>query len=154
MPSFQIVLERLVESGKPFRGIGIFGDGTTDRKDAAAFILREHGETSLFALRPCEGTYDPRPLHQLLKTMDRGFLRAYDSSWKDGLCFLYTGTRVFPLLSVQCEAEPFAPWIAKDGARLPFGAAFRSALRREVLGSKRIPVDPLSLEYALRANLC
>ncbi|MCE5242140.1 MAG: hypothetical protein ABFD98_07165 [Syntrophobacteraceae bacterium] len=152
-PSFQIALEQMAERGYLFRGIGIFGGGRERRDEAAAVILEEHGRRSLFALRPWGDGHNYRSLHQLLRTLDRGFFKAYDSSWKDNLCFLYSGTQIVPLLSIQCEPEPFAAWSAENAARFPFGAALRSFLRREVLGAAHLPADPLSLRYALWANL-
>lgn len=151
-PSFQIALEQMAGRGNPFRGIGIFG-GRERREEAMAVILEEHGRRSLFALRPWSDGHNHRSLHQLLRTLDRGFIKAYDSSWKDNLCFLYSRTQIAPLLSVQCEPEPFAAWAAGNARRFPCGAALRCFLRREALGPALPEADPLSLRYALWANL-
>jgi len=116
-------------------------------------ILEEHQETGLFALRPVHSESRHRSLQTLLRQPDRGFFRAYDSSWKDNLCFLYAGTQVRPLVSPQWETEPFPAWLAAQGRKFAFGEALRSRLRREVPGEERTEPDPLGLEYSRWANL-
>lgn len=153
-PSFQLTLQRLQERGCPFRGIGIFDPGGgTRREDAEEIICREHDTVRLFALRPHSDTYHRQALSELLQGSAGHFCKTYDSSWKDDLCFIYTGTQVLPLLSVQCEMEPFAPWLALRGVKYPFGSWLRQRLRREVLGQKSLVETRLSEEYFAWANL-
>lgn len=153
-PSFQLALQRLQERGCPFRGIGIFDPGGgTRREDAEEIICREHYQVRLFALRPHSDTYYRQALSELLQGNAGHFCETYDSAWKDDLCFIYTGTQVLPLLSVQCEMEPFAPWLAFQGVKYPFGSWLRQHLRREVLGQKALVQTRLSKEYFAWANL-
>ena len=152
-PSFKLALDRMRRCGLPYRGIGIFDDKTSKREDALNIICDECDSARLFALRPFMDTHNPVSLHHLLQTLDRRFFGAYDSSWKDNLCFLYTGTQVFPLLSVQCDAEPFPGWVLADHAKLPFGAYFRQRLRQRALGSMSNAHEPFCLDYAEWASL-
>jgi hypothetical protein len=154
-PSFQLALEELRRRGHPYQGIGVFADGGTRRRNAEAVILQEHRDARLFALRPFADRNNPRPLQRLLEDLDEDFFRTYDSSWKDNLCFLYEGTQVCPLLSIQCETETFSPWVVADGRKHPFGAFWRRRLRRAVLGEKPSGGEPddLSSRYALWASL-
>lgn len=152
-PSLQVALDRLVNQGYPFRGIGVFDSGGSRSPDALKIILEEHQETGLFALRPVHSESRHRSLQTLLRQPDRGFFRAYDSSWKDNLCFLYAGTQVRPLVSPQWETEPFPAWLAAQGRKFAFGEALRWRLRCEVLGEERTEPDPLGLEYSRWANL-
>lgn len=156
-PSFQLALERLHRQGCRYRGIGIYDrTGATKREKAEAIICRDHSDVRLFALRPCTDVHSFSSFQQLLETSDYRFFQTYDSSWKDNLAFLYAGTQVFPLLSIQCETELFSAWIASEHGKYPFGAYFRNRLRRKVLETKksRTPADALSDCYALWANLC
>ena len=153
-PSFQLTLQRLQERGCPFRGIEIFDPGRgTRREDAEEIVCSEHDAVRLFALRPHSDTYQRQALSELLRGSARHFCETYDSSWKDDLCFIYTGTQVLPLLSVQCEMEPFPPWLAFQGVKYPFGSWLRQRLRREVLGQNALVETLLSKEYFAWANL-
>lgn len=153
-PSLKLVLERLQGEGRPFRGIGVFDWQGSSREEALHLICREHHRIVLFALRPCSDRHNFHSLHQLLADRPWPFFQDYDSSWKDGLCFLYAGTQVFPLLSVPTDIENVPAWIAGGGARYAFGSYWRGRLR-EALGGKglRSP-DDLSVPYAMWANLC
>ena len=137
----------------------MFGAGTdtAPRRQAEDFICDRQAVIRLFALRPYADTVNTRSLEQLLGELDYRFLQPenYDSSWKDNLCFLYTGTQVFPLLSIQTEAECFAGWVATESGRYPFGYTLRRRLRQMALGGQehRSCSDPLSLSYASWANL-
>lgn len=152
-PSFKLALNAMRRRGHPFRGIGVFDDGTSRRDEALDLICREHPATRLFALRPLGDAHTPSSLHRLLEGGLSRFLPCYDSSWKDNLCFIYAGTQVLPFVSVQCEMEPFPAWVVAGHCRIPFGTAFRRRLRRKVLGTRDAMVHPLSLRYAQWANL-
>lgn len=152
-PSFQLALEQMVAEGARFRGIGIFGKDGSRRIDAEAIILSEHSRTDLFALRPNADVHVPRSFDQLLAGLDPCIFQSYDSSWKDNLCFLYFGTQVSPLLSVQTEMESFAPWVIMDGRKEPFGAFFRRTLRRLVLREEASVPDSFWSSYVAWANL-
>jgi hypothetical protein len=156
IPSFQLALRRLRQKGYLYRGIGIYDDKWSDRLEAEKIISEEHPQIRLFALRPFKDTHYSRSLHQLLGELDYGIFRAYDSSWKDNLCFIYAGTQVFPFLSVQCEMETFSPWVAVEHRRIPFGLYLRGRLREKVLGPDglRMFEDTVSHDYAIWANLC
>ena len=135
-PSFQLALRRLRKWGIPCRGIGIFDEGDSKREDAVEIVQKEHETTRLFALRPVSEDHYGLLFESLLERRDYDFFHRYDSSWKDNLCFLYAGTQVFPLLSVQTEPEPFAAWAWVKGRRVPFGAYWRKRLRLQVAGGK------------------
>ncbi len=152
-PSFKLALNEMKRRGLPFRGIGVFDEGDSRRDEALDLICQEYRSTRLFALRPFNDTHNPASLHCLLQGGLRYFLSHYDSSWKDNLCFMYAGTQVLPFVSVHCEMEPFPAWIVSGNRRIPFGAAFRHRLRRNVLGTQCCMVHPLSLRYAQWANL-
>jgi hypothetical protein len=158
-PSLQLALERLCENSSRYAGIGVFGAGTeaAPRRQAEDFICDRQAVIRLFALRPYADNVNTRCLEQLLGELDYRFLQLenYDSSWKDNLCFLYTGTQVFPLLSIQTEAECFAGWVATESGRYPFGYTLRRRLRQMALGGqdRKSSSDPLSLSYASWANL-
>lgn len=153
-PSFKLVLKRLCEDGYPYRGIGVFDSQGSSRAQARAIICNEHRRTTLFALRPYSDGHNYRSFERLIARRDHGFFKEYDSSWKDGLCFLYVGTQVFPLLSIQSDLESVPAWIAQEGVRIPFGYWFRNRLRESVLGKRRREGDILSVQYATWANLC
>jgi hypothetical protein len=154
-PSFQLALKHLADRGYPFCGIGIFDwTGNTNRRDGADIMVQGCDKTRLFALRPITDTHNPHSLQRLLEDMDHSFFHSYDSSWKDNLSFIYTGTQVFPLLSVQCEMEPFAAWVAAGHRKHSFGSYLRRRLRYEALGGTSADFDSLFLEYARWANLC
>lgn len=152
-PSFKLALNQMKRRGHPFRGIGVFDDGTSRRDEAMDLICREHFATRLFALRPLNDTHNPSSLHRVLEGGLSRFLSCYDSSWKDNLYFIYTGTQVLPFVSVQFEMEPFPAWIVAGRRRVPFGTAFRRRLRRDVLGPLDAMVHPISLRYAEWASL-
>ena len=156
-PSLMPALEELAARGLPFRGIGVF-DGTfdeknSDRRQAEEIILADYPENRLFALRPLSDNHYTGTFRRILDGSDWAFFRFYDSSWKDNLVFIYSGTQVFPLLSVQTEMEPITPWVSDGHARYPFGSWFRRELRRRVLGPESTTQDPLSRAYASWANL-
>lgn len=152
-PSFQLALANLA-ARVAFRGVGIFDWLGSDRSEALQLICREHGSVRLFALRPCSDDHYPRSFLQLIQNRDYRFFAHYDSSWKDNLCFLYVGTQVHPLLSVQCDMEVFPTWVGVERRKHPFGAYFRGRLREMVLDVKSDTADELSWRYAHWANLC
>jgi hypothetical protein len=151
-PSFALALEELAAEGLPFRGIGVFDPHGSDRQDALETIGGEYPAKKLFALRPADDNHYAGIGKRILDGTDVRFLSSYDSSWKDNLVFIYAGTQVFPLLSVQTEMEDVAPWVSSGRERYPFGSWFRRRLRREALGATD-PADPLSLAYSTWANL-
>lgn len=153
-PSLKLTLKQLRSQGYPYSGIGVFGWDGSSRTDAIEIIANTHHETVLFALRPHTDCHNFRPLQQLLEIRDYRFFQDYDSSWKDGLCFLYSGTQVFPLLSVQSDREDFPAWIVVAGVKVPFGSYIRGRLQEAVLGKSHTDSDAFSLQYALWANLC
>lgn len=153
-PTFGLALQRLIERGCPYRGIGIFGEGRWERERAREIILDEHGAVRLFALRPFTDMHHQASLKGILFDSEARFPEVYDSSWKDDLGFLYTGTQVWPLLSVQCTPEIFPGWVGAFHRKIPFGAWFRSRLRNLALGRDAAPAaDQLSLDYGSWANL-
>ena len=153
-PSLKLVLRQLCKQGRPFRGIGVFDWQGSSRNEALEIIRHGHLETVLFALRPFSDSHNPHSFQQLLEDRPLSFFRGYDSSWKDGLCFLYAGTQVFPLLSVPTDRENLPAWIVAAGMKVPFGAYWRRRLRRAVLGKRSEATAPLSVSYAMWANLC
>jgi len=153
-PSLKLTLKQLRSQGYPYSGIGVFGWDGSSRADAVEIIANSHHETVLFALRPYTDCHNFRPLQQLLENRDYRFFQDYDSSWKDGLSFLYSGTQVFPLLSVQSDREDFPAWVVVAGVKVPFGSYMRGRLREAVLGKSHTDSDAFSLQYALWANLC
>ena len=153
LPSFLAALEELACRGLPFRGIGVFDGKGSDRRQAEEIILAEYPENRLFAMRPLSDNHFAGVFRRVLDGSNWGFFRSYDSSWKDSLVFIYAGTQVIPLLSVQTEMETVAPWISDGHARCPFGKWFRRELRRRALGSVEATPDMLSSVYASWANL-
>lgn len=151
-PSFALALEDLAEEGLPFRGIGVFDPHGSDRRDALEIIRGEYPAKKFFALRPAGDHHHGGVGNRILEGRDGRFLKSYDSSWKDNLVFIYAGTQVFPLLSVQTEMEATAPWVSTGRERYPFGSWFRRRLRREAIGADD-PADPLSLACSAWANL-
>ena len=159
-PSLQLAVRQWRDAGLACQGIGVFsecGAERVDRDRAEEFILAHHTDTRWFALRPFSDGFQPRSLEQLLDRRDYAFLHAaaYDSSWKDNLAFIYAGTQVAPLVSVQCDAELFPAWVLVDGRKWPFGAFLRGTLRRMVLGHEDQGLAPrgVAARYAEWANL-
>jgi hypothetical protein len=152
-PSLQLALKKLSQEGLPCRGIGAFDWTRSSREEAIRMICREHDQYLLFALRPWSDDHNFKPLEKLLNSRDEGFFKAYDSSWKDNLCFIYSGTQVLPLISIQGDREDFSAWIFANGARYPFGAYWRHSLRCLNLGRRHASHDAFSRSYALWANL-
>lgn len=153
-PTLKLVLKQLSGQGRAFRGIGVFDWRGSSRTEALQIICREHHQTSLFALRPFSDCHNFHSFQQLLEDRPHPFFQDYDSSWKDGLCFLYAGTQVFPLLSIPTDRENLPAWIASEGDKYPFGSYWRSRLREAVLGKRPEAADPLSVSYAMWGNLC
>lgn len=153
-PSLKLVLRQLSDQGRPFRGIGVFDWQGSSRTEALEIIHHGHSESMLFALRPFSDCHNRHSFHQLIEDRPLSFFQDYDSSWKDGLCFLYAGTQVFPLLSVPTDRENLPAWVAAAGMKVPFGAYWRARLRRAVLGKRSEAAAPLSVSYAMWANLC
>lgn len=153
-PSFQLALKKYATLGLPFRGVGVFDCSQSVRTQALEYISNEHQKTDLFALRPYNDLHYPRSLYQLMRDRDYQFFRRYDSAWKDGLVFIYVGTQVFPLISVQCDVESFPGWVALGTNKYPFGIYFRNRLRKITLGEWDAGADQFSSEYAHWANLC
>jgi len=160
VPSLGLALEDLAGRGLPFRAIGIFDTGVSlgglhgaERADATRIILNDHPQKALFALRPLNENHCPEAFRWIFKDLDMKFFLNYDSSWKDNLDFIYTGTQVFPLLSVQTEMESISPWIFNGRERFAFGTWFRRRLRHISLGKLEGISDPLCLEYCSWANL-
>jgi hypothetical protein len=159
-PSLGIALEDMAGRGLPFRGIGSFSTGAetcrsyaAESADAVRIILNEYPEKALFALRPLNENHCPDAYRRIFKDIDMGFFLNYDSSWKDNLAFIYAGTQVFPLLSLQAEMEPVSPWVAGRGERFAFGAWFRRMLRYISVGKQDGPSEQLCLEYCSWANM-
>lgn len=152
-PSFKLALQRMTRVRPALRGIGIYDTGYSSRQDALKIICNSHDATELFALRPFSDAHNPVGLKQVLRSLDHRLLRPYDSSWKDNLTFLYTGTQIRALLSVQCEEEEFSPWVAVEREKMLFGAYLRARLREGVLGSEAAACEPLALRFASWAHL-
>ncbi len=158
-PSLKLALRQWRDAGLVCRGIGVLGDGIRKvaRQRAEEFIVAHHTDTRWFALRPFGDGFRPRSLEQLLGRREYAFLNpaVYDSSWKDNLVFIYAGTQVAPLVSVQCDAELFPAWVVVDGRKWPFGAFLRKVLRRMVLGheDEELAREGLARRYAEWANL-
>jgi len=160
VPSLGLALEDLAGRGLPFRAIGIFDTGASlggshraERADAVGIIVNDYPQKALFALRPLNENHCPDAFRWIFKDLDMKFFLNYDSSWKDNLAFIYTGTQVFPLLPVQTEMESISPWIFNGRERFAFGAWFRRRLRHISLGKLARISDPLCLEYCSWANL-
>lgn len=153
-PSFQLALKRLSQAGKPYRGIGIFDWNGSSREDALEIIRREHNRCRLFAVRPHSDTHNHHSFHRLIERVDHGFVKAYDSSWKDNLSFLYAGTQVYPFLSPPSEAEDVPAWVGFRGFKHPFGTYLRKRLRKRLSCRDDHTMDRLSRQYAFWANLC
>ncbi len=141
-PSYRLALDSMIAAGLPFRGIGIFDRNGSDRGDAERIIVSSHSSTQLFALRPWTDEHFPRSFDGLLRDLDARVFRTYDSSWKDNLAFIYSGTQVSWLLSLQTSMETFSPWVVVEGRKYPFGAFLRGAIRRRILD---VPAEPRSL---------
>ena len=159
-PSLGIALEDMAGRGLPFRGIGSFAPGAeagrsyeAERANAVRTILDEYPEKALFALRPLNENHCPDAYRRIFKDLDMGFFLNYDSSWKDNLAFIYVGTQVFPLLSLQAEMESVSPWVAARGERFAFGTWFRRMLRHISVGKPEGPSERLCFEYCSWANL-
>jgi hypothetical protein len=160
VPSLGLALEDLAGRGLPFRAIGIFDTGASlggshraERADAVGIIVNDYPQKALFALRPLNENHCPEAFRWVFKDLDMKFFLNYDSSWKDNIAFIYTGTQVFPLLPVQTEMECVSPWIFNGRERFAFGTWFRRRLRHISLGKMEGISDPLSLEYCSWANL-
>jgi hypothetical protein len=153
LPSLRLALKDLSQQGLPFRGIGIFDNGASLRSEALRIIDGAFPEKSLFVLRPLNDNHCPDTFRRIFRDPDFHFFRNYDSSWKDNLVFIYTGTQVIPLLSIQTEMESICPWICVANRRYPFGAWFRQVLRAKALGTRDVFCDPVYLEYSSWANL-
>ncbi|MEN6437095.1 MAG: hypothetical protein ABFD97_00790 [Syntrophobacter sp.] len=161
-PSLGLALEDLRARGLPFRGIGIFDPKESKRAEAAGIIMGEYPRSLLFALRPLGDSHFAGSLKRVFEQPDFGFFHDYDSSWKDNLVFIYSGTPVFSLLSVQTEMETTSPWVLDGRRRCPFGAWFRQKLCRKMRGGMLSGEDvagagrwndPLWETYAEWANL-
>ena len=159
-PSLGIALEDMAGHGLPFRGIGSFDAGAAggrsyevERAGAVQTILNEYPEKALFALRPLNENHCPNTYRRIFTDLDLGFFLNYDSSWKDNLAFIYTGTQVFPLLPFQAEMESVSPWVSGRGERFAFGTWFRRMLRHISIGKPGCPLERLCLEYSSWANL-
>jgi len=152
-PSLQLALEQLRAAGHAVRGIGVFDRAGSNRAAALPIILAEHERTRVFVLRPFDDNHRPVSLERILDTDGPAFFRDYDSSWKDNLGFLYAGTQVFPLLSIQGEMEDFAPWLAFDRIRVPFGAYLRGRLRCAISAGEGDAGDSFAERHAVWANL-
>ena len=152
LPSFALGLERMRNEGFPFKGLGIFDPhGGPGRGNPLETITASGPAVSLFALQPPDAVMRPGRRVNAQTPFEK--LRSYRSSWKDNLAVIYSGTQVFPLLSVQAEMEPYRSWVAAGHRKVPFGAWFRRGLRRRVLGAASPPPDPLSMRYASWAAL-
>ncbi len=114
-------------------------------KTPSETILSDYPGKTLFALRPLNENHCPDAFRRVFKDLDMRFFVNYDSSWKDNLAFIYTGTQVFPLLSGQMEMECVSPWVCAGRERFAFGAWFRRRLRRISLGK----LDETSVRSAL-----
>jgi hypothetical protein len=160
IPSLGLAVEDLAGRGLPFRAIGIFDTGApssgsygAERAGAIRIILKDYPQKALFALRPLNENHCPDAFRWIFKDLDMKFFRNYDSSWKDNLAFIYTGTQVFPLLPVQTEMESESPWVFNGWERFAFGTYFRRRLRHISLGKLEGISDPLCLQYCSWANL-
>jgi hypothetical protein len=160
VPSLGLALEDLSGRGLPFRAIGIFDTGSSlggshsaERADAIRIILNDYPQKALFALRPLNENHCPEAFRRVFKDLDMKFFLNYDSSWKDNIAFIYTGTQVCPLLPAQTEMEPVSPWVFNGRERFAFGTWFRRRLRHISLGKLEGISDPLCLEYWSWANL-
>ncbi len=160
VPSLGLALADLAGRGLPFRAIGIFDTGSSsggsrgaERADAIRIILNDYPHKALFALRPLNENHCPEAFRLVFKDLDMKFFLNYDSSWKDNIAFIYTGTQVFPLLPAQTEMEPVSPWVFNGRDRFAFGTWFRRRLRHISLGKLEGITDPLCLKYWSWANL-
>ncbi|MGC9195584.1 MAG: hypothetical protein ACP5IL_09035 [Syntrophobacteraceae bacterium] len=157
-PSLGLAIEDMAAKGLPFAGLGLFNAHLSrgyaaERDDALRIIAAGYPEKSLFALRPMSEKHSPGAFRQIFKDLDWSFFSHYDSSWKDNLAFLYTGTQVFPLLGSQTEIESVCPWVARQGKKYAFGAWLRRFLRYVSLGETCEASGGLYSNYASWANL-
>jgi len=140
-------------------GFGVFGDGTWGREEAEKILGSAARPGCLYVLRPLNDTHHPLGLEGIFSETGPPSLDPYDSSWKDGIQALYTGTQVEPLLSIPTDADLLPGWIRGERGKMPLGAFFRRRLRRRVLGPNRLrtdahlPPDDLWRLYARWANL-
>lgn len=151
-PSFFLALEAMRKTGQPMRGIGVFDDHKSRREEALEIICAEHKHHAFFALRPFTDTHFPLTLQQILREGTSLSMNTYDSSWKDDLCFLYAGTQVADLLSIQTTMENWTPWVCMQGRKIPFGQYMRARLRQ---GSGLQPAERSCVDaaHARWANL-
>jgi len=152
-PSFFLALEEMKKGGHSMRGIGVFDShGSSRREEASGIIAAEHKNHSFFALRPFTDTHHPSGLQQLLEKGASPSANTYDSSWKDDLCFLYAGTQVADLLSIQTTPENWTPWVRVHHGKVPFGQYLRSRLRQQI-GIHPVKRRCVDAAYARWANL-
>ncbi len=130
-PSLQLTINRFKRYGIPVRGLGIYDKGHIGPSPAVGDVVGQctTGKDRVFILRPFEGLY--RSFDVMLKQRDFSFFDSYVSSWRDGLAFVYAGTRVFPFLSVQTISEEFSPWASASGSRSLMGCLLQKKISFE-----------------------
>ncbi len=153
-PSLAVAL-RTAEEAFPFVGFGVFGDGRFRRDEAQDVLCRTAEPGVLYVLRPWADVHTPWSVERMMREDPAPFFRAYDSSWKDGIHVLYTGTQVAMLTSIATEPELYPSWLREGRNRVAFGSWIRRQLRLLVLGSGACadPKDALSRFLARWANL-
>ncbi|SFM68749.1 hypothetical protein [Thermodesulforhabdus norvegica] len=146
-PSLYLAIKKLVDSGIPVCGLGIFSNGQAGSDPDPDYVVERTKDCTLFILRPYERPYGGGFTELFLKR-DYSFFNNYSPTWRDGLSFIYSGTAVENFVSLPCLAEGHTFWVLSGGRRVPFGVWFRAVLRAR-LG---IP-DSLLREYEGTAGL-
>ncbi len=158
-PSLQLTINRFKQYGIPVKGLGIYDKGYVSRSPTVDDVVMLYRETAsrIFILRPFEGLY--RSFDRMLKQRDFSFLANYVSSWRDGLAFVYAGTRTFPFLSIQTVLEEFSPWVIADRNRCFMGCFLQEKISCKLSNSnstiecKSDLWRRISLFYKIWANL-
>lgn len=128
------------------KGLGVYGQG---ERDIIKEIIEIYPYYSTFVLSTHHNNSIPKAFNKLIKDYDTNYLnwKGYHPGWKDGLSFLFEGTRV----ELLTEKEPENEVILTDSGPVKFGVYFRKKLK-EYAGISDVE-DPFWTFYSLLANL-
>ena len=139
-PSLYLAIKKILKEGYPIKGLGIYECGFITKSPNPSEVVNLASKYEVFVLRPFET--ESVSFNQVFRHRSFSFFRNYSPSWRDGLNFIYAGTQVFPLLSVQTMLEEYAPWVVVGRNRYLAGDFIKRKLHDKFMNEEKHSFTP------------